>query len=87
MSRHQDQESQRPARKPSRGVVGSYFGVLIVLLAVLAGLARQAEEPMLLSEPPAAGVPSLSSPPDGTPLPTYPPPAGDELPGEPPPSF
>ena len=31
MTRHEHQEAQRPAREPSRGVVGSYFGVRVVL--------------------------------------------------------
>ena len=86
MTRHEPPEAQRPAREPSRGVVGSFFGMLIVLLLTLIGLSSGLEGP----RPEAAttdGAPSLRSPPDGAVLPTYPPPAGDEPPGEPPPSF
>ena len=92
MSHKQYQPAQRPAHEPSRGVVGSFFGVLAVLLVGLVGLAWQAEGPMLLPTPAATELPSLSSPSpppphDGAALPVYPPPAGDDAPVEPPPSF
>lgn len=80
-------QAQHPARKPSRRRVGSYVGVLIVLLLGLVGLSRQAEEPTLLPAPTATGAPPVHSPPDGTAPPSDPPPAGDEPTGDPPPSF
>ena len=88
MTRHEHQEAQRPAREPSRGVVGSYFGVLIVLLLSLIGLSSRLEAPLPLPEAATmGGAPSVRSPSEGADLPAYPPPAGVEPPGEPPPSF
>jgi cell division protein FtsN len=86
MTRHEHhQEAQRSAREPSRVLVGSTLGVLIVLFLTLIGVSRQPEEPLPLSAA-TAGAPSVRPPADAEP-PAYPPPTSDEPPGEPPPSF